>query len=220
MQYLTVGTNFISEDLFRNITDSKFFDFIKPNGGLWLTRYDFENPNFNLWVDYMLSHLHLFFYKGVDKNVFQKPCSIVTLKDNANIFYLNSIDKYNYLVQKFPNGMGSFSYEKMVSFFDGIYIDLNFNFLDQMDQSFSLDFSKFAVSSLILFRLSCIDYYYAGIVDIEPFDYESRDFWDVIPYTIQFDQVRKFVDSRFDYSSLQSVISPCFSKIKKRNVGY
>ena len=50
MQYLTIGTDEITEEKFRAIQDRK--DSIKPTGGLWLTEY--KNEKYNSWVNFML----------------------------------------------------------------------------------------------------------------------------------------------------------------------
>ena len=53
MKYLTVGTNEIRDDLFRNIENTES---IKPRGGLWLTQYDERIKDYNHWVDFILMH--------------------------------------------------------------------------------------------------------------------------------------------------------------------
>ena len=55
MNYLSIGTNSLSADLFLEIKNS---DGVKPIGGLWATEHNNTNLNYNDWVEY-LSLIHI-----------------------------------------------------------------------------------------------------------------------------------------------------------------
>ena len=186
-KYLTVGTNNISKDLFRSVVD----DGIKPRGGLWLTVYKYNN--FNEWVDYLLMQRYLLFYKSCGNNPFNQLCSVVTLKDNANIYLLNSRNDLKYLFYNYPY-YDNFSYNELSKYYDGIYVNLVKFLLCGDDYSNDL-VKAFGVSSLILFNLDCIDYYQSGNIMIEPFDYEDNSFFDY-SYDINYDSVKKKILGR------------------------
>ena len=55
--YLMVGTDYISEDLYRDVCDSLYIKSIKPNGGLWFTLFDMNFSCYNEWVDFILKNI-------------------------------------------------------------------------------------------------------------------------------------------------------------------
>lgn len=183
MKYLTVGTNEIREDLFRNIEDTES---IKPRGGLWLTEYDENIKDYNRWVDFILMHPNVLFYKTKDSSPWIQPCSIVSLGDDTKLFSLDSVEKLEYLMRHYPLVGERFSYQDLSKDYDGIYVDLG-RFSDSKKMN---DFSSFGVSSFILFHLKCIDYYQAGNVIIEPFDFEDGLNFDRY-YQIEYSNVKK-----------------------------
>ena len=185
MKYLTVGTNEIREDLFRNIEDTES---IKPRGGLWLTEYDEDIKDYNRWVDFILMHPNVLFYKTKDCSPWIQPCSIVSLSDDTKLFSLDSVEKLEYLMHHYPLVEERFSYQDLSRDYDGIYIDLC-RFSDSKKMN---EFSTFGVSSFILFHLNCIDYYQAGNVIIEPFDFEDGLNFDRY-YQIEYSHVKKKV---------------------------
>ena len=168
-KYLTVGTDEIRGDLFREIEDTSD---MKPRGGLWLTQYDESIPNFNYWVDFMMTRPSILFHKSVNRNPFLQSCSVVTLHDNCNLYFLRDEHSINYLMRCFPID-DRFSYEKLSQFYDGIYVDLYGLYRSNYDKNVLDKFSNFDVNTLILFNLKCIDYYQSGQVVIEPFDPED-----------------------------------------------
>lgn len=189
MEYLTVGTNNITYEQFKEIEDTKT-DIMKPNGGIWLTEYNPLYKNYNLWVDFILDNPNLLFYKNRSSNIWQQPCSIVTLKSDTNIFNLDDYDSWKYLHDKFPLNSQKFSYEKMTKIYDGIYVDVTKLFKRNLDDNLFKFIRQYGVSSLLLFNLDCIDYYQSGSVNIEPFDFEYQAY-DVISYEISYDDIKK-----------------------------
>ena len=90
MKYLTVGTNEIRNDLFRDVKDTSLNKSMKPDGGLWLTEYDERMKHFNYWVDFMMVRPNILFYKSSSSNPFIQPCSLVSLNKDANLYVLHN----------------------------------------------------------------------------------------------------------------------------------
>ena len=188
-KYLTVGTDKIDEDMFVAISDSNAHSMVKPSGGLWLTEFNTDYPNYNCWLDFLLhSKRNVLFYKSIGINPFKQPCCVVSLKSEANIYRLDSDDSYKYLIDNYGNGNGGFSYEKISHDYDGIFINLNSMSYEVRDK-----FRSFDVNSLILFNSECIDYYYSGVVDIDPFD--PSEAWAIkyFDYVIKWDDKKRYV---------------------------
>ena len=176
MKYLTVGTDEIRSDLFRNVETTELADSMKPAGGMWFSEYN--KGGSNEWVRFMMNHIYIWFYKNNNIRVngyvdpFAKPCSLVSLKNDVHLYTLHNSQSLDYLMKYFPAN-GKFSYEELSKYYDGIYVDLNRLFsLKDYDNDILKKFSSFGISSLVLFNLDCIDYYNSGKVILEPFDYE------------------------------------------------
>ena len=192
-RFLTVGTNEIRKDLFVPISDVNAHSEVKPSGGLWLTEFDTNMPNYNSWMDFILySKRNVLFYKNRGSNPFKQPCCVVVLKEEANIYKLDGIESYQFLLNHFSDGKGGFSYEILCNKYDGIYIDLR-RLLYNMDFDTRRKFFDFDVDTLILFNCDCIDHYYSGVVDIVPF--EPSDAWaiDYFDYLVKWDGEKKLV---------------------------
>ena len=189
MEYLTVGTNEIKKELFIPIKDNEV-NIYKPKGGLWLTEYNEKYKNYNAWVDYLIDNPDIFFYKNREVDIWKQPCSLVTLKENANIFMLENNTDYPYLMNNFPLDDKKFSYELLAKKCDGIYVD-TLNLLKNTNEKNILRMiMQFGVSSLILFNIDCINYYRSGYVLIEPFDFEYY-MYESAEYEINYEKVKK-----------------------------
>lgn len=197
-KYLTIGTDEIREDLFRSIIDSDWCNNIKPRGGLWLTQFETNFSNYNVWLDFIFRYkknMYIFFYKKISNNPFVKPCSVVTLKEDANIFVIDSQEKYNFLIRDFSDGKGQFSFEKMSNVYDGVFVCVS-KLRYVLDCCEYEKFSKFGVDSLCLFNLNCIDYYYSGTVEVEPFDYDFCYDGCYPDYEVKWNLEKKYVISK------------------------
>ena len=182
MQYLTVGTSEIREDLFCKIEDTGT---IKPKGGLWLTIYDPRYKNYNAWVDFILDDPITFFYKNRGTSIWEQPCSVVTLKEDARIFELDSQESLTLLNEKYAG-----SYDLLSKDYDGMFVHMLGLIGDVNDARLREQVLRFGVDSLVLFNLSCIDYYQSGIVAIEPFDYEYGAV-EMTSYEIKYEDAKK-----------------------------
>jgi len=194
MHYLTVGTSEITRDLFRKVENAAG-DNMKPRGGLWLTIYNELYDDYNEWVDYLLEDSTAFYYKsrnynGQNYSMWNQPCSLVTLKDDANIYVLDSKEKLDSLREKHPIADGKFSYIDMSQIYDGIFVDMNKLLCSVSDGAMRSKICKFGVNSLVLFNLDCIDYYQSGVVSITPFDFEYAAY-EGTQYKIKIDDTKK-----------------------------
>lgn len=82
MNYLTVGTNIISIDLFQNIENKSG---PKPYGGIWATPHNKLYTGYNEWVDFLCVNPYMLYYKN-SNNPYNLPACFITLKDNIKIF--------------------------------------------------------------------------------------------------------------------------------------
>ena len=162
MNYVTVGTNEITEEKFRPIEDR--IDDVKPIGGLWLTEN--KAPYYNDWVDFILCNQHLLFYKYChDKMLWELPCSLVTIKEDSKIFQLNQPKNLDYLLNNYPYN-DFISFQKLSEDYDGILIKLLYVWDMNTSKKAIENINKFAVDTLLLFNPKCIDYYQKGIVKL------------------------------------------------------
>ena len=191
MKYLTIGKDEITYDKFIKIVNNSSNSCIKPSGGLWLTKHN-EDINYSIWMDYILEHRSILFYKYGEylNNEFswKISCSLVELSNNTNIFSLDSYTKFLYLLKKYPLSNEFFSYEDMAKDYDGIYINLNWIYDNKI-----INFEKFGVDSLLLFNLDCIDNYRAGKIFLEPFDFDDYNLYDNVLYNIKIDNLKRKV---------------------------
>lgn len=186
-KFISIGTDQILADLEQPIKNNG----TKPIGGLWASPYYPEYPNYNPWMEYMLNNIHILFYKRHGQDPFNIPAAVITLNDNANIFQLANIDALNFLKQNYPTPDGWIDFEKMALDFDGIYIDVNkLRFSASNTDNIRID--RFGVNSLLLFNLTCINYYQKSLIVIEPFDF--TDSYDYITYDIKVDINYQHID--------------------------
>ena len=115
MNYLSIGTNSLSADLFLEIKNTNG---VKPIGGIWATEHNNTNLNYNEWVEYLCYHPYVLFYHQFN-DPYMLPAIYFTLKDNSNIFVIDSIEKINFLKNKYPHN-DWIDYEKLSQNFDGI----------------------------------------------------------------------------------------------------
>lgn len=189
MRYLTVGTSEITRERFIPVEDTEP-DNIKPRGGLWLTKYNEDFSTYNEWVDFIIDHPNVLYYKSTGPSIWKQPCSLVTLKDNANIFNLDDSDKLTYLMKKYPLADNKFSYQEISRLYDAIFINLLGVLRGVKDPVMMERLLKFGVNTLVLFNLDCIEHYQSGMVLIEPFDYEYN-LYEGTTYEIKIDDVKK-----------------------------
>ena len=189
MRYLTVGTSEITREKFVPVEDTEPVN-MKPRGGIWLTQYNEQYNDYNEWVDYLIDNPTVLFYKSRGHSMWKQPCSLVTLKEQSNLFYLDDDDKLNYLMKKYPMDDKKFSYQAISDLYDGIFVNLLGLLRTVKDHETTSKLLKFAVNSLILFNVDCIEHYQSGIVLINPFDYEYNAY-EGTTYEIKIDDVKK-----------------------------
>lgn len=203
---LTVGTNKISTELFCPVMDYHTNENIKPFGGLWLT--DYINASNNAWVNYLTDNPTVLFWKYKDFHCFKIPYSLVTLKDSANIFHLDSTEKLDFLIKNYSDGKGFFSYEKLSKDYDGITIKT----ISDVPNHLFHAFIRFGPQSTILFNPSCILYYQSAQLEIQEFDIDYVEKDQVVPYQISVSEERKVItQNEKAYQQLYEVIKDYIS---------
>lgn len=161
MNYLTVGTNKISTDLFQNIENKSG---PKPYGGIWATPHNELYTGYNEWVDFLCVNSYMLYYKN-SNDPYNLPACFITLKDDVQIFEISKKEDIEYLKQKFPHN-DWIDFEKLSQHYDGIYI--NFNKLKHnLDKDMLNQILPYVVSTLILFNPYCIKYYQKAQVTLE-----------------------------------------------------
>lgn len=143
-KFVTFGTSYICPELFKKTLPYPNNYSTKPYGGLWLSFYD--ELNSNEWLNY-LSDKNTLFYKK-----FNGMGSIITLKDNARILYINNENDFNKIYNIFPNKLSSFKlldYQKLSKIYDGIFISAY--------AANSINYNDWCISSLNLFNINSIE---------------------------------------------------------------
>lgn len=190
MIYLTVGTDIITKEQFIPIKNGDE-GIYKPTGGLWLTEYDINYDNYNTWVEYLIDNPSVLLFKS-RLNPWSQPCSVVKLKDDANIFNLKTQNDFEYLMDKYPTNNSCFSYETMCYDYDGINVNL-FSLITNNNKKeiFNL-IRQYCVNTLLLYNLDCIEYYHPAKLSIKPFNIDYPTNEEAI-YKIAYDKIKKRV---------------------------
>ena len=187
MNYLSVGTNYISSDLFLSVKNSDGF---KPIGGLWATTHDSKYINYNEWVEHLCYNPHVLFFHHLN-DPYLLPAIYFTLKDSSNILVIDNIEKINFLKSKYPH-KDWIDYEKLSQDFDGVFIDtialrrLKIHGLKNIIDSFS-------VNTLILFNLNCIKYYQKALIEFTNIDFENP--YELLDYKIIIEEEKKEIET-------------------------
>lgn len=190
MQYLSIGRDNISKEKFRPVMD-KNDGSSKPVHGFWFTEYDPRFPNYNVWVNYLLEHSEILYHKCNGIDMYNQPCLVATLNDDAKIYNLNDILTFNDLIKYYSRNQKDISYELLSHDFDGIFVDTK-ALLNIFEPSIIRLCMAYSVSTLLLFSPDCIDYYQSGtvILDRDSFDEFSLEYAE---YEIVCDKTRKRV---------------------------
>jgi len=175
MKYLTVGTKELKNNMLYEVEDVENFNALKPRGGLWLSEQN-ENLTYNRWIDYLIEHPYTLRRKSKNNEIFIQPCTLVSLKEVAKIFRLETPEQYAYLINNYPHNSGKkFSYEDLSVDYDGIFVNIDTLTRLTSDWVLKENLDRFSINSLILFNLDCIDYYQSGEVHINPFKLEDDE---------------------------------------------
>lgn len=208
MNYLSIGTNNISSELFLEIKNRDGF---KPTGGLWATAHDNKYVNYNEWAEYLCSHPYLIFYQHYE-NPYLLPAIYFTLKDNSNIFIIDSIEKIKFLKSKYPYN-NWINYEKMSQDYDGIFV--NIDALRKIDrETFKCIIDSFSVNTLILFNLNCIKHYQKASIDLIGTEFNNP--YEFPEYTIIIEKEKKEIKS--PSIEVQTLIETIKKYIKDNNI--
>lgn len=154
MKYLNVGISAIDLKKFEKVKNTNT---TKPKGGIWTTNY---YPNYSPWIDYICRYKEFLEekYKGYNASI---PGVIITLKDDAKIYKLDSIEKLEYLKKQYPYP-NWFNYNALANDYDAITIELaNFKKLENDP------FESFGISTTIILNPNSIEYFEEINITIE-----------------------------------------------------
>ena len=187
--YLSIGKKDINYVEFRPIKNS---DSSKPHGGLWATTYNSMYPSYNEWMDFLVCHPNVLFYKYLKNGNFNIPAVFFTLKNDAKILHINTKAYFLQAKMNYPNNDKLFDFEKIAIDYDGIFIGTT-SLLNALNEAEIITIKPYDVNTLILFNLNAIDYYQETEIVIEPFDYETKN--ELIEYEIKIAKEKKQVIS-------------------------
>ncbi len=179
-QYITIGNPIISKDLFRNILRPLDNFSFKPTGGLWASEFISNFNKISPWYDYLKEAKSIATYMLQYKDL--KLASIFTLKENANILIIDSVNQILELSKKYPsyhhiltnNNNIIFDFEEISRKYDGIYLNYN-NLLYQTTIN---TFDSWNVNTLLIFNLDCIKEYQTVKINIDFEDYDPLPYID------------------------------------------
>ena len=160
-EYIMVGTKTVSKEVFRSVlrpVDN--YNFI-PNGGFWACEYN--KLHISDWFEYLISAAQeLIAYKDITSGI------LFTLKDDAKILTINSIEALRSIIDKYPsyhhllNYYGivtdlqqSINFELLSKDYDGIFV----NYANLVYPQKTVIFDSWTVSTLLLFNLDAIESY-------------------------------------------------------------
>ena len=189
MEYLTVGTREITKELFVPVKDKVDRPY-KPSGGMWFSEHIFNS--YNAWVAYLLANPSRFVSKNHSDNLWEQPCSLITVRDSSNFFRLDSEGALDTLIRNYPCNSGGFSYERLSRNYDGIYVDVSALYRCRENEKIFAIAQLYKVKTLLLFNLDCILYYSPGFVSITPFNLDCYNGdGDDITYSINIENSMK-----------------------------
>lgn len=185
MNYLHIGCDEIRYELFDEIKNTEK---PRPHGGFWLTEQDLNRLDYNEWMSLLSINIKAYFYK-YPHNKFDNPAVLVYLKDNTNIYNINSKESLDYLLTNYPTDNNWIDFESLSQYYDGIHIDLESLIKYELNKT-ELKIYEFHINTLILFNLECISYYNDALVSVEPFDYEWDKYFTKYHITIYNDNIK------------------------------
>lgn len=150
MEYFTMGIKSIDK---YNFNSPKNRNFIKPDGGLWSSPY-IENGIFK-------SNWHEWCFENMNNKLFNYGV-VFTLKENSNIFIVNSNEDIKKLFKEYEyknNNKYDFikvlDYEKIAKDYDGIHLTSKGETISRFDSPYVLH--GWDCESLLLLNIDCID---------------------------------------------------------------
>ena len=201
-QFFHYGTKDIYEDLMQKVSDSSELGKYKLSGGLWLSNYQ---DNYRLeTIEKILRNDSPDLWK-IKESMHAKG-ALITLKENANIFHLDSDEKFNYLKEKYPSDTKEnfFSFEKLSKDYDGISMDVEKGINSKIPEYKTLC-GELIINSVNLFNLNAIDYYQSADIVFEQLDMNSKD----LTYKINIDnEIKHIKKEEVVYTNLLELMRP------------
>lgn len=209
-KYVTIGIPEISKDIFRKVIRPLNNYGIKPNGGLWASRFVSNICCISDWHEYLLFQSDELAYT---KNV-NIGC-IFTLKDDAKILKLETKEDLLEVQKKYPSHYYKDEiipdYEKISKDYDALFLEYDrICFTDKRSI-----FKGWDVNTLLLFNLDCIEEYQTIEIYAKPQDY------DCTPYITNTSSPKQVEDNSNEYNELHIYIEENFNSIiSSLNINY
>ena len=150
--YISNGTNKLYHELMKPPFAYIIHNSSKPCGGVWTTE-DTGNINSNFWLRFIADED----YYGKYSN----DAVLIKLKETAKILYIKDIASFLLAQMKYPVNQGRFlaknmmlDYHKIAKDYDGVLLSEDL-FYDRKTSSL---FKDWAVESLVIFNLNCVEY--------------------------------------------------------------
>ena len=160
-EYIMIGTNTITKDIFRKVLRPlNNYSFI-PNGGFWASEY-IDDEKISQWFQYLLNNTEIIEKKDINSAV------IFTLKNNTKLLIINNYYQILELAKKYPSyhhilgyndeiteRTTSIDFEKLSKHYDCVYID----YKNIQNENKTNVFREWDINTLLLFNLDCIKEY-------------------------------------------------------------
>lgn len=173
-KYITIGNPVITNDTFRNILRPLNNYGFKPTGGLWASEYISPYQRISPWYEYLIEEKDIARYIKKYKDL--NSASLFTLKEDANILFIDSTKKILELAKKYPSHHHNlnyiekiepnntiFDFEEISKIYDGIYVDFNKIYIEFKSKVFD----TWSINTLLLFNLECIKEYQTLKINID-----------------------------------------------------
>lgn len=177
-KYVMVGAPIISKEIFRNVLRPlDNYNFI-PNGGFWASDY-IDAAEVSAWNKYLNQRREIAEAKDTTQS------TIFTLKDNAKILTIETVEDILALSKKYPSyhhilgyieeiddRRTTFDFEILSKEYDGIYV----NYKKIYKENKTMVFKDWEVDTLLLFNLDCIkEYQRAPITNAYGYSYIKQE---------------------------------------------
>ncbi len=212
-EYVMVGAQIITKEIFRNVLRPLNNYSFKPNGGFWSARYLGGCMHISDWYDYLEDADYI----ASQKNT--KDAVVFKLKENAKILTISSDEDIKKIAQKYPsyhhilNYYGEypnnenliFDFEELKKEYDAIYVNYNllYSFICKNQNR---SFNSWSINTMLLLNLNCIDHYSTIEIVRDKIEATGR----VFIYAIDKEKDRKIKPLSPYYSELYNLVEAIF----------
>lgn len=173
--YISKHDEPLSRDNFQPIFNSEYFmERGKPDGGLWsstyIPQYDKDSPFISDWQNYLMTTSGKYSPDNAPDTAYT-----FTVSEDANILYIDSLDKYNELLEQYRDDKFSntLDYETLSKDYDGLYID----YQTASNNSFGDNpLKNWMVETMLVFNPDIVEWDDVKEVEIPQFNFDNEYF--------------------------------------------